>query len=362
MRVAHLVAHNGLNGVSTSCKTLINAQLRRGHEILIITMPDAWLAKQVFEGQPELVFSHLKTRVGEIRRVGNVLRKWMPDIVHCHGSKANKYGMVFRIVAGAPVVMTAHSRNVQIPPFFFRRVIAPSQQTASFHNRKNLVPWKRLAVVQHLFEPVDPTIVSRTAGRKKLGEFGLNDDDFVIGIVGSIDPRKNQVDGLRIVSELAPDHDNIRLVLIGGLSQTREMTDWHAMMAGAEIAKRVTLIGHRDGALDLIAGFDVLLCTSKIEEGPIVVLEAMSLEVPVVSSNVGMVPELIRDGIDGFTFDVGDIKRAAEAIKSLAANPELRTAIARQGRQRLIEHCDETTILNSIDTIYQRVQTEAGSR
>lgn len=358
MRIAHLVAHTDLNGVSTSCRTLINAQLHRGHAVMLVTMPKAWLASQAFDGPIEITSSHLKTRVNEIKRIGGILRQWQPTVVHCHGSKANKYGMVFRIVAGAPVVSTAHSRNIQIPPSFFRAVIAPSQQTADFHRRFNRVSKKRLVVIPHLFEPVKS---DHQQAENRLVSLGVEPGDFVIGIVGSIDTRKNQIDALRAFKLVLADHPNTRLVIIGAASKRHPIEGWHDALNETGVRERVILAGHQENAADLIGHFDSLLCTSRIEEGPIVVLEAMSQGVPVVSTTVGMVPWLIRDAVDGFTFDVGDVSSAAKALKTLAGNPKTAVEIGEQGKARLEQMCDETTILEQIDDVYETVARQAGT-
>lgn len=358
MRIVHIVAHRAKNGVSTSCKTLIEAQLRHGHTVLLITMADSWIAEQEFTAPLEMVFSHLKTRIPELRRVGAIVRAWSPTVVHCHGSKANKYGMVFRLAAGAPVVMTAHSRNIQLPPSFFRAVIAPSQQTADYHNQKNWVRRSKLHVIAHLFDDI---VRDAAEGRQHLMQMGVGKDDFVIGIVGSVDHRKNQIDGVRILKKLLADRPSARLVLVGGVSEKHAIDGWHDAIADPAVKDRIVLAGHCDDAQALIAGFDVLLCTSRIEEGPIVVLEAMALNVPVVSTAVGMVPWLIRDGVDGFVSDVGACDHAATAIGTLMDDRAQREKIGRAGRQRLLSQCDEKAILGQIDAVYRSVAVAAGT-
>lgn len=357
MRIVHIVAHRAKNGVSTSCKTLIEAQLRHGHEVLLITMADSWIAEQKFAGPVEMTFSHLKTRIAELRRVGAIVRNWSPTVVHCHGSKANKYGMVFRLAAGAPVVMTAHSRNIQLPPSFFRAVIAPSQQTADYHNRKNWVRRSKLHVIPHLFDDIHRDAAE---GRQRLVQMGVAEDDFVVGIVGSVDHRKNQIDGIRILKKLG-DRPDVKLVLVGGVSEKHAIDGWGEAIADPAVKDRVVLAGHCEDAQTLIAGFDVLLCTSKIEEGPIVALEAMALNVPVVSTAVGMVPWLIRDGIDGFVYGVGECDKAAAAIGALIDDPAKRQQMGRAGRERLLIQCDEKAILEQIDRVYRAVAEAAGT-
>lgn len=358
MRVAHIMAHGSKNGVATSCLDLIRAQQRHGHEILLATVTGGWLTRQDFADDLTMVESHLKTRPREIARVGWIIRDWKPTVIHCHGSKANKYGLVYRFAAGSPVLTTAHSRHIQLPFAFMRAVIAPSRQTADYHHRKNLVPGRKLTVIPNLLDTRAPAAAARTQCR---AELGISEDEFVIGIVGGVGARKNQVDGMRILEKVLARHPETRLVIVGGLPDGEPMPGWNAMLARPEIADRVILTGFREDAPALIESFDTLICTSRIEEGPMVVFEAMSLRRPVVSYAVGMVPDILRDGIDGFINEVGDVAGAAENICRLIEDRDLRERIADQGRRRIDDALDEKKILQQIDAVYERVARAAGT-
>ncbi len=358
MRVVHIVAHKGINGVTTSCRTLISAQQRHGHEIMLVTMPGGWLTKQDFPKPLEIIESHLKTRPREIARVGYLIRDWNPTVIHCHASKANKYGLVYRVVAGSPVLTTAHARKRQLPFAFLRAVIAPSTQTAQFHRRNNLVPAAKIAVIPH---PISDVISSGTARAKCREELGLSEDEFVIGMVGAVDKRKNQIDGLRILEKVLSRHPHARLVVVGNRGGEGTMPGWAELLARPSVRDSVILTGHRDDAVSLIESFDTLLSTSRIEEGPIVVLEAMALERPIVSYAVGMVPDFVRDGTDGFVLSVDDVGGAAERICQLIEDPDLRERIGKQGRLRLLQECGERKIIEQIDAVYERVARAAGT-
>lgn len=194
MRIAHIVAHGGLNGVATSCKTLIEAQLAAGHDMLLATFPNAWLSQNLDLSQITLLESNLKTRPNEIARVGFAIRDWGCDVVHCHGSKANKYGLVYRFTSRTPIVATAHASLFQLPWRWMSAVIAPSISTADYHRRVNWVTRSRLHLVTNAVSsstalPVEQA-VSRQEARRKLD---IADDELVVGCVGVVSARKNQM-------------------------------------------------------------------------------------------------------------------------------------------------------------------------
>ncbi|MCY6383465.1 glycosyltransferase family 4 protein [Hoeflea prorocentri] len=355
MKIAHIVSHWERNGVTSSCHSLIAAQLQRGHEVHLVHRSGAWLSLQDFPTPLTALGSSLETRPAEIRRIGYDIRDRGCDVIHCHGSRANKYGMVFRIAANAAVVTTAHSRNVQIPFAFFKAVIAPSHQTAAFHTRFNLVARSKIHVIPN-FVPISPQPPDRTRAKTALRTLlGLPPDAFTIGMVGSVGPRKNQTDGLRILRELVAIDPRVKLVVVGSLHHAKRLEGWETLLNDPQIEANVVLTGHRDDAPSMIGGFDVLLSTSKKEEGPVVVLEAMSQTVPVVSYLTGQVPDLIRSGTDGFAVAVGDWQSARDAIGALLKEPGLAETVGLSGRQRLQEKCGENAVLAEIERVYERV-------
>src|SRR5690606_21970077 len=124
-----------------------------------------------------LLESRFQTRPGEIRRVGYAIRDWGCDVVHCHGSRANKFGLVYRFAGSIPVVATAHAALFQLPWRWFSAIIAPSQATADFHARVNWTPRRRIHLVTNAVR-LPPTGESRAEANAKARQaLGLGDDE-----------------------------------------------------------------------------------------------------------------------------------------------------------------------------------------
>ena len=82
---------------------------------------------------------------------------------------------------------------------------------------------------------------------------------------------------------------------------------------------------------------DAFVLPSFAEGIPVVLMEAMAMEIPCISTHITGIPELIRPGVDGLLVAPGDAESLAEAISSLLHNPSRASALGRQGRQRVIE-------------------------
>lgn len=362
MRIAHMVSHGGLNGVATSSRTLIEAQRAAGHDVFLVAWPQSWLAANL-DLAPNLdldgitlMESRFKTRPKEIARVGYAIRDWGCDVVHCHGSKANKFGLVYRFAGAVPVVATAHAALFQLPWRWFSAVIAPSQATADYHACFNLVPRRRIHLVNNAV-PVPASGESGAASRRKARlALGLDDTEFVIGSVGAVGSRKNQVDLLRAMALLPDDLGPVTLVLIGDLAQDHEpMPGWNEALAAASRRHRIVLAGQRNNGAALTAGFDLFGFVSHMEQGPIAPLEAMANAIPVLTFRVGNLPEIIEHERTGFLVDQGDVTGFARLVAELVRDRSRLRQVGENARQFILANLSPAAMERETAAVYRAV-------
>ena len=112
---------------------------------------------------------------------------------------------------------------------------------------------------------------------------------------------------------------------------------------------------------------DVFLLPSEFESFGLVALEAMSCEVPVVATNVGGIPEVVKHGETGFLGELGNVKQMAEQALTILKNPDLKAKMAAAGRRRAVELFDQRNIVPLYENYYERIlgkcgKLKAGSR
>jgi len=360
MRITHLVGHAGLNGVATSSRMLIQAQLDAGHDVLLVHSRKSWIEHQKFDGPIQMMGSDFATTPSELRRVGYAARDWGVDVVHAHGSRGNKFGLVFRCAAGTPIVMTAHTRQFQLPWLFAHAVIAPSQQTADYYLSRQLVRRRNMHLVRHMFDVATVMAATPTSRSAVRAELGIKTSSFVIGSVGEIDARKNQIEMVRVLKGLIGRGIDAQLLLIGENRNMAGDAQWSAVASDPQIKGRLHLPGERQDATGLLHAMDAYLCTSKMEEGPIATLEAMATALPVLSADVGYSSALLRDGINGWIFPHGDVERMTETASMLARDAALRQSIGTAARQTIAERLAPQAIVPEIDRVYGLAIERAG--
>jgi glycosyltransferase involved in cell wall biosynthesis len=359
MKIAHLISHDALNGVATSTKTLIDNQIKAGHEVMLIHPRKSWIQRQKFAGPVKMLESSFRTVPDDLRNTGYPIRDWGRTLVHAHGSRANKFLMIFTIADGAPAVMTAHTRQFQIPWRFAHAVVGLSRQTADYYIKRLLVSPARMHIVPNMFDSAALRPVSaetRSVARQKLG---IRQEAFVLGSVGLIGERKRQIDMLRILKQLLEKGIDAELMLVGGVDKSAVMPGWQDALGDPALRGRVHLAGPREDAVGLVPAMDLFLCTSIAEEAPIAPLEAMAQSIPAISTDVGNMEDLLpADRI----FMIGDVPAMAVEAERLYRDAEARQRAGAADREKVVEQLAPEAMLPQIEDIYLAALSRARDR
>jgi len=113
--------------------------------------------------------------------------------------------------------------------------------------------------------------------------------------------------------------------------------------------------------VDLLSAADLFLIPSQSESFGLSALEAMACEVPVISSSVGGLPELVVHGETGYIAEIGDIDRMAKYAVELLSNDARRDIFAKAGRRRAIENFAIEKIVTLYEQHYERILNTAPS-
>lgn len=321
-----MVSGPGINGAIIHALLLTRFLKRRGHKVLLLHRPDAWIARQSGLNEVELFETTFGRSPRELIRVTRRINTFACEVVHTHMSSAHTYGMLTRILSRRPVVATAHSQSLQLHWLFNNIVIATSPGAAEHHRRRNLVPRSALRLQANFIETANFPLPGDEKRRAARAVFGFADDAFVIGSVGFIDDRKNQLDLVRALGDIVRKAPHARLLLVGG-EDANYGRDIRRAAEQLGVRQQIVFTGPRQDIAHVLAAMDTFALVSRKETGPLAVLEAMSSGLPVLATNVGMLPDFVRDGTAGYIVDVGDISAIADRLAAMALDPTKRRAM-----------------------------------
>jgi glycosyltransferase involved in cell wall biosynthesis len=127
------------------------------------------------------------------------------------------------------------------------------------------------------------------------------------------------------------------------------------MVAEKGMEESVTMTGYLRDPRRVLQEFDLMVLPSYTEGLPNVVLEAFMMNVPVISTAVGGVPEVIRDGENGVLIPPGNPEKMAAAIMDFLDHPTRHVAMARAGRATVVERFDFATRTRKLENIYLQI-------
>ena len=164
-------------------------------------------------------------------------------------------------------------------------------------------------------------------------------DIFEILCVGRLTAAKGQHLLIDAVARLAKEGRSIRLRLVGNGPDEPALRE-HA--SRVEFAECVVFEGavNQDRIRDFYAEADVFCLPSFAEGVPVVLMEAMAMEIPCVTTHITGIPELIRNGVDGVLVTPSDLDALAGALIRLMDDAELRERLGKSGRARVVELYD----------------------
>ena len=286
--------------------------------------------------RPEVKKVHIPELIREISprqdlqafaKITSLIKKEKFAIVHTHSSKAGVLGRLAAALSGTPIILfTAHGFVFLEPlPLFKKAIYFLAEKISAFWTTglitvsardgqvaRRLISKNKISVIPNGLDPWPYTFEIRD--EQYIRELGLDPAKKIIGAIANFYPTK----GLKYLLEaLASLKDpSLQLAIAGqgpleyGLRNLAEKLN---------IKDQVFFLGERSDVPKLIRQFDLFVLPSLKEGFPYVVLEAMAAGRPIVSTNVGGIPEMLTD--EAILVPPADSRALAEKIKSVLNDP-----------------------------------------
>jgi len=201
---------------------------------------------------------------------------------------------------------------------------------------------------------VDCNVYGRASDTSFRKKFAADDEGLLIHI-SNFRPVKRVEDVIAIFSNVR-QRQKVRLLMVGD-GPERPKAEWLARTHG--VADDVIFVGKQNEMSQFLAVSDALLLPSELESFGLVALEAMACEVPVIATRVGGIPEVVREGIDGFLYNIGDTSAMADGCYSILKDRTFRGELGRAARDRAIREFSAGNIVMQYEDLYRRTIAEA---
>lgn len=370
--VLHLIGSLNVGGAEEQLVTLAPKFDREKFRIIVGAMqPGGLFADRLAESGIE--YSCLNFRVRSwplyVIRLAAFLEKEKVDVLHAHMFSAAEYGRIAGLLAGVPVmIVTDHGQDpektrwqIAVDRLFNRftaaRVGVTTDVAEIIHTRDH-TPRDKIFVIPNGVD-IDRFHVDASVGRRVRKELGLSDDAIVVGTVARLTWEKALDVLIEAVSVLVKTNPKLRCVIVGD-GYLREELEQRVETLGLQ--GKVMFTGTRTDVPEMLAAFDIFALSSKSEGLPVSILEAMSAGKPIVSTNVGGIPEAITDRKDALIVEPGNPQALADAISELVANPQLAADLASRASERVAEEYSITATVRKLQDLYVGLVRDARRR
>lgn len=297
-------------------------------------------------------------------RLRRALRRSRPQVVHANGVKAAVVCAVATFGTRFPLIWLKHdfSWDGRLARAVARRcdqVVGVSEAvTETFRGDTR----RKVHVVHNGLPSLE---VDREQGRRTMESLLGSPDGEVVSLVGRIDPTKGHRELLAVLPDLIARRPGLRVAFIGAehFPHLEFAEELRRELAERGLEGAVTFVGFREDAVELIAGSDLVVVPSTIDERgmgregfPYVGLEAMAVGTPVVGYAHGGLPEML--GECGLLVPPGDRAALRHAILDVLESEEERDRLARCGRRRMQERFSLAGMVEAMKARYLEAADE----
>jgi glycosyltransferase involved in cell wall biosynthesis len=379
--IVHVIARLNVGGAALHVLQLAREQQRRGHEVVVVAGTLAAGEESMEYVAEELGVEVVKlpalqrelsprADAAAIRTLRAIIRHRRPDVLHTHTAKAGATGRLAALLSGRARPKTlVHTYHGHVLSGYFspRRervfrtiervlarpssaLIAVSDEVRDDLVRFGVAPQERFMVVPYGFDlPAWSSADEEARARIRAG-LGLGDDTFAIGWAGRLTPIKRPLDLIRTLRAVLDAGVDAALVLVGD-GELRGATE--AMARDLAVADRTHFAGFQQRIRDWYAAVDVSLLTSANEGTPVVAIESLAAERPVVATAAGGTGTVVDEGESGYLLPVGDIDGLARRLVELARDPALRARLGAAGAADVRSRFATERMADELDAVYE---------
>ena len=270
-----------------------------------------------------------------------ILKKISPEIIHSWTIHDNVYAALIGRILNVKLTMGSIRGSLEgtsfskLPKIFkwsslhLVDIITTNTKSLMHEIINNSVPRKRIRLIRNGIEP------------KKINQHKIfSTSEPIICTIGNLRINKNHECFIHIIHKIRAKIPNIRGWIIGQPVNDEPFHEHHLkkVIKKLKVEDSIELLGYHPHPQEILEKASVFILPSISEGSPNVILEAMSVGVPVVASNVGGIPEIINTGKNGYMFNFDDLNGFSDAAVELIRNDKKREKIIKNGYLTLKKH------------------------
>lgn len=282
-----------------------------------------------------------------VRAVRKLIKKYKPDIVYCHSTKAGAIGRLANIGKRNKLIYNAHGWAFNMvgigrkKTFVYRcveRILAPlanvivciSDYEMESALRNKICKAKKLKVINNGIDFADYSN-SSPLSRDQLN---IPKNAFVVGMIGRISAQKAPDTFIRMAAEIKKNLSNAFFIIVGDdIDNGQYRIEIEALIKEYNLDDSILITGWVNDPKDYVGVFNVACLLSRWEGFGLVLPEYMYAEKPIVATRVDAIPFVVGDA--GLLVEVDDFRNAANSVIRLFEDSNLVNELVSKGKDRV---------------------------
>jgi glycosyltransferase involved in cell wall biosynthesis len=361
IKVIHLVEELTIGGLEKILTSIVLNLDKKKYNVSVWCLREGgfFANKLIKEGFDVKILNILTSRNPlSIYKLYKLLKNCKFDIIHTHAYSAGTIGRMSAFLAGIPIII---SHNHSVYDYYNRyyhfvewllslitdRIICISDIVNRFANETQRINAKKLMTIHNGIDSEYTVSEKRTSGLRK--ELDIPVDHSVICTIAHMEEHKGIKYFLESASLLLQSRNDISFLLVGEGALKEELK---ILCADLKIEKNVIFAGERSDIPEILSLTDIFVLPSLREGLPLTILEAMACGKPVIATNVGGVPEVVKDGVSGILVPPKDTEALHSAMNELLGNREKLKKMGYNGKRVCNVSFDSKTMTGKIEDLY----------
>jgi len=367
-------------GAERVCLNLLKRINREMFNVVPIVLVRPWEHKNLFQKELENeMYEYLTIPVALYERrvkkdwfrvircfklLWAIMRDQSFDIIHTNGYFADIIGIPAARMMGIPSISTCHGfitndMKLKLYCFLDRMVLLFANKIIAVSDdiKDNLakigIKKSKIRVILNSVESNSDRSALKFSRMQIPSNLDLQDEDLVLGYVGRLSEEKGTKFLTEAVSSLDQAKVPVKLLLIGDGHQKREL---ERLVQEKGLNRKVLFVGFQDRIEVWLKMLDVFVLPSLSEGTPMALLEAMAQGLPVVASNVGGIPSIIRSGYNGILTEPANQRQLVDAISMIYQNSQFRASLGVSAKKTVRERFNAAIWVKEIESLYLSIQ------
>jgi glycosyltransferase involved in cell wall biosynthesis len=304
------------------------------------------------------------------KKLKNIMAEFKPDIVHTHASKAGALGRRAANSLGIPVVLhTFHGHvfhsyfgtfKTKIYKSIERRLAAKSSgiiaiseiQKKELSQLHNICEESKIKVIPLGFDLSRFNAAKNEFRESTREEFGISGNEVAVAIVGRLVPVKNHLLFINALGNLIKDLTvPVKVFIVGDGSERNNIEEAIKSLPKSPLLK-IELTSWIQDIAKFNAGMDLICLTSNNEGTPVSLIEAQAANIPVITTDVGGVRDIVLEGETGFIVPKNDVASLSDKMRLLIEDENLRKKMSQNGWTFVEHKFHYTTLVKNMEEYY----------